>query len=161
MVMMSPLSCGLASYRDPIAQAQTIVTTLLVGLWPHGHTPAVDSKATPRTAKADQAAPTVQEATATDFRPSYTGTTKVDMMRLFVILSNRRSAVDSCGTWIKSSLSSYNGNCVEVAGLTGDRIRVRDSNDPRGAVLNFTPAEWDAFIGGVHKGEFDRSTGGR
>jgi Domain of unknown function (DUF397) len=80
-------------------------------------------------------------------------------MRLFPVLSNRRSASDSSGKWVKSSLSAYNGNCVEVAGLTDDAIRVRDSKHPRGAVLNFTPAEWDAFIGGVHNGEFDRKPG--
>ena len=77
-------------------------------------------------------------------------------MRLFAILTDRHSAGDSDGTWIKSSLSSYNGNCVEVAGLADDRIRIRHSKHPKGAVLNFTPAEWDAFIGGVHNGEFDR-----
>jgi len=77
-------------------------------------------------------------------------------MRLFAILSNRRSADDSCGTWIKSSLSAYNGNCVEVTDLAGDRIRVRDSKNPKGTVLTFTPAEWDAFIGGVYNGEFNR-----
>ena len=79
-----------------------------------------------------------------------------DLMRILAVLSNRHSASDSTGTWTKSSLSSYNGNCVEVADLTGDTIRVRDSKHPSGAVLNFTPAEWDAFIGGVHNGEFDR-----
>ncbi len=83
------------------------------------------------------------------------------LIGLFAILGNRHSAGDSSDTWIKSSLSGYNGNCVEVAGLTGDTIRVRDSKHPRGAVLNFTTAEWDAFIGGVCKGEFDRPTGGR
>lgn len=84
-----------------------------------------------------------------------------DLMRILAVLSSRHSASDSAGTWIKSSLSSYNGNCVEVAGLTGDTIRVRDSKHPRRAVLSFTPAEWDAFIGGVHKGEFDRPPGGQ
>jgi hypothetical protein len=79
-------------------------------------------------------------------------------MRLIAVLSNRRSANASYRTWIKSSLSAYNGNCVEVAGLTGDRIKVRDSKHPRGPVLNFTPAEWDAFIGGVYNGEFDRKS---
>ncbi len=82
-------------------------------------------------------------------------------MRLFTILSNRHSTSNSSGMWTKSSLSAYNGNCVEVAGLTGDTIRVRDSKHPRGAVLTFTPAEWDAFIGGVHNGEFDRDPSSR
>ena len=78
------------------------------------------------------------------------------MMRLFADRGRRRSGDDSSLTWKKSSLSGYNANCVEVAGLTDDAIRVRDSKNPRGAVLNFTPGEWDAFIGGVHNGEFDR-----
>jgi hypothetical protein len=77
-------------------------------------------------------------------------------MRLFADRGRRRSDGDSSLTWKKSSLSGYNANCVEVAGLTDDTIRVRDSKNPRGAVLNFTPGEWDAFIGGVHNGEFAR-----
>jgi hypothetical protein len=83
---------------------------------------------------------------------------KAGLMRSFAIWDIRRSAGSSAGTWIKSSLSAYNGNCVEVAGLANDMIRVRDSKHPRGAVLNFTPAEWDAFIGGVRNGEFDRKS---
>lgn len=63
--------------------------------------------------------------------------------------------------WVKSSLSAHNGNCVEVAGLAGDTIRVRDSKNPRGGILNFTISEWDAFIGGVRNGEFDRKPGNR
>jgi hypothetical protein len=63
---------------------------------------------------------------------------------------------DASGDWKKSSLSSHNGNCVEVAGLTGETIRVRDSKNPRAGMLNFTTAEWDAFVGGVRNGEFDR-----
>jgi hypothetical protein len=77
-------------------------------------------------------------------------------MRLFAIRTPRHTDGDSTGIWTKSSLSAYNGNCVEVAGLTDERIRVRDSKHPRDAVLTFTPAEWDAFIGGVRNGEFDR-----
>jgi Domain of unknown function (DUF397) len=57
--------------------------------------------------------------------------------------------------WIKSSLSFCNSNCVEVAGLSGGQIGVRNSKDPDGGVLQFTPAEWDAFLGGVRNGEFD------
>ncbi|HEY2287568.1 MAG TPA: DUF397 domain-containing protein [Streptosporangiaceae bacterium] len=58
--------------------------------------------------------------------------------------------------WIKSSLSFSNGNCVEVASLPDDGVGVRDSKDSTGPVLRFTPAEWDAFVGGVRNGEFDR-----
>jgi hypothetical protein len=58
--------------------------------------------------------------------------------------------------WIKSSFSYANGNCLEVSGLSGNRIKIRDSKDPEGPVLQFTPAEWDAFLGGVRNGEFDR-----
>ena len=32
-----------------------------------------------------------------------------------------------------------NGNCVEVAGLAGEVVGVRDSKNPEGAVLGFTP----------------------
>lgn len=72
-----------------------------------------------------------------------------------------QSGDNSSRDWIKSSLSIHTGNCVEVAGLGGDTIRVRDSKNPRSGVLNFTPAEWDAFIGGVRNGEFDRRPGSR
>ena len=67
-----------------------------------------------------------------------------------------RSGDGSVQNWIKSSLSMANGNCVEVAGLSSDLVRVRDSQNPKGAVLRFSPADWDAFVGGVRKGEFDR-----
>lgn len=57
--------------------------------------------------------------------------------------------------WIKSSLSFANGNCVEVAFLPGGGVAVRNSREPDGAVLRFTPDEWGAFIGGTRTGEFD------
>lgn len=58
--------------------------------------------------------------------------------------------------WFKSSLSYANGSCVEVSGLSSDLIGVRHSKDVKGPVLRFTTAEWDAFVGGVRMGEFDR-----
>ena len=58
-------------------------------------------------------------------------------------------------SWIKSSLSFSNGNCVEVSDLPGGAIGVRNSRDREGPVLRFTPDEWHAFLGGVRKGEFD------
>jgi hypothetical protein len=48
-------------------------------------------------------------------------------------------------SWVKSSLSYANGNCVEVAPLPGV-VAVRDSQDPHGPVLGFTPAGWRAFL---------------
>ena len=57
--------------------------------------------------------------------------------------------------WVKSSLSYSNGNCVEVASLPDGEIGVRDSKNPDGPVLRFTPDEWRAFVGGARNGEFD------
>ena len=64
--------------------------------------------------------------------------------------------------WRKSSYSSGNGGaCVEVAVVPGSKegsdyvITMRDSKDPDGPVLTFTPAEWKAFTLGVQDGEFD------
>jgi hypothetical protein len=45
-------------------------------------------------------------------------------------------------------------NYVEVA-FVGEAIAVRDSTNPDGPALIFTPAEWDAFVGGAKDGEFD------
>ncbi len=57
--------------------------------------------------------------------------------------------------WRKSSKSGTNGgNCVEVR-RHEQAIQVRDSKDPSGPILRFTSAEWEAFVGGVHEGEFD------
>lgn len=58
-------------------------------------------------------------------------------------------------SWIKSSLSFSNGNCVEVASLPDGGVGMRDSKDPDGPVLKFTPGEWHAFLGGAKGGEFD------
>jgi hypothetical protein len=57
--------------------------------------------------------------------------------------------------WVKSSLSFSNGNCVEVANLPGGQVGVRHSKRTEGLVLQFTPDEWQAFLGGVRNGEFD------
>lgn len=59
--------------------------------------------------------------------------------------------------WRKSSLSDAVGNCVEIGCGADGSIGVRDSKQgDTGSVLEFTPAEWDAFVGGVKSGEFDR-----
>lgn len=58
-------------------------------------------------------------------------------------------------TWVKSSLSFAQGNCVEVSDQPEGTIGIRNSRDSRGPVLRFTPDEWQAFLGGVRNGEFD------
>ncbi len=78
-------------------------------------------------------------------------------MKSFAVRGRQRAVAEPAATWRKSSYSSYAGQCIEVAaGLADDTIRVRDSKNPRGGVLNFTSAEWDAFISGVRNGAFDR-----
>jgi hypothetical protein len=64
-------------------------------------------------------------------------------------------------TWRKSSHSGAHGHCVEAAvtgrpaGAGGGRaLSVRDSKDPDGPVLAFTPSQWEAFIAGIKNGEF-------
>lgn len=61
----------------------------------------------------------------------------------------------SVAVWRKSSLSGDNGaQCVEVAANLPGVVAVRDSKDPQGPKLLFTPAQWRAFVGGVKSGEF-------
>jgi hypothetical protein len=58
--------------------------------------------------------------------------------------------------WRKSSWSGNNGgNCVEVARNLPLVVAIRDSKDPEGPKLVFTPAEWEAFTAGARAGEFD------
>jgi Domain of unknown function (DUF397) len=48
-------------------------------------------------------------------------------------------------TWHKSSHSGANGNCVEAARHTPGVVAVRDSKDPAGPALAFSPHAWQAF----------------
>ena len=57
--------------------------------------------------------------------------------------------------WFKSATRNEGGNYVEISRLGDGGMAVRDSKDPEGPILFFTPAEWDAFVGGVKDGEFD------
>ena len=64
----------------------------------------------------------------------------------------------SSASWRKSSYSGGNGGgCVEVARNLPGIVAVRDSKDPDGPALIFTPDEWRSFAAGIRGGEFDLS----
>jgi len=55
--------------------------------------------------------------------------------------------------WLKSQRSMENGNCVEVR-LSGDRVEVRDSQNPP-VPLTFGRVAFSEFIRSVADREFD------
>jgi hypothetical protein len=58
--------------------------------------------------------------------------------------------------WIMSSRSTGNGgSCVEARRHEG-RIEVRNSKNRSGGTVQFTAEEWDSFLFGAKRGEFDR-----
>lgn len=59
----------------------------------------------------------------------------------------------SAAAWRKST-ASQNTECAEVA-FAAESVLLRHSQDPAGPVLEFTLAEWAAFLAGVRNGEFD------
>jgi len=62
--------------------------------------------------------------------------------------------VDNSG-WIMSSRSAGNGgSCVEARRHDG-LIEVRNSKDPEAGTVRFTAEEWDSFLFGAKRGEFD------
>lgn len=68
-------------------------------------------------------------------------------------------SIDLSGAkWFKSSRSAGGKDCVEVAFLAEGAVGVRDSKNPTGPALAFTPDEWDAFTARLHDGGFTRPT---
>jgi hypothetical protein len=55
--------------------------------------------------------------------------------------------------WKKSSYSTAQGNCIEVASVRQGSA-VRDSKDPDGPVLRFSANAWHAFVAAVKSGAF-------
>ena len=72
------------------------------------------------------------------------------MSRKLTLNDSERSAL----VWRKAQRSTANGACVEVASAAG-KVVIRDSKDPYGPVLVYTPDEFSAFLDGARKGEFD------
>ncbi|MGW5140450.1 DUF397 domain-containing protein [Nocardia beijingensis] len=58
--------------------------------------------------------------------------------------------------WFKSRHSGADKACVEVTFLAGSGVCVRDSKNPAGPTLVFTPGDWDAFTAGIAHGAFER-----
>ncbi|MEU1617576.1 DUF397 domain-containing protein [Streptomyces sp. NPDC005722] len=57
--------------------------------------------------------------------------------------------------WTKSTRSQGNGACVEVASRTSSAVDVRDSKDPDGPTLAFSPDAWTAFVADIGHGTYD------
>jgi hypothetical protein len=67
------------------------------------------------------------------------------------------SASLSDATWFKSSYSSADRDCVEVAFLREGLVGVRDSKNPAGPAIVFKPSEWDSFTALIISGDLGRS----
>jgi uncharacterized protein DUF397 len=57
--------------------------------------------------------------------------------------------------WRSSTESAATADSAVEVAMLEDGVALRDSRRPDGDVLFFTPAEWDAFVGGAKDGEFD------
>jgi hypothetical protein len=67
--------------------------------------------------------------------------------------TNGGNCVEVAEVWRKSSYSGTNGgDCVEVAATLPTAIAVRDSKDPDGPKLVFTPAAWATFTATIRTG---------
>ena len=60
--------------------------------------------------------------------------------------------------WIKASLSSNAGSCVEMRRSAVGGVDVRDSKEPEGPVLRFSAAQFTAWLEGAGGREYARLT---
>ncbi len=58
----------------------------------------------------------------------------------------------SRAAWHKSSYSSQDGNCVEVARNLPGVVAIRDSKNPKGPALVVTRQAWGTFLAMVNAG---------
>src|SRR5689334_17419789 len=82
------------------------------------------------------------------FNPNYRATHFKGGVRMRPVGFNRREL-----DW-RIARKSASGNCIEVA-KCNDLIAFRHSRRPDGEVILYTKSEFDAFLDGIKKGEFD------
>jgi hypothetical protein len=58
--------------------------------------------------------------------------------------------------WIMSSRSTGNGGSCVQARRHESLVEVRNSKSPEAGTVRFTIEEWDSFLDGAKKGEFDQ-----
>lgn len=56
--------------------------------------------------------------------------------------------------WRKSSRSSGNGQCTEVAHV-GTAVAIRDSKNVEGGCLLLAADGWQALVRGIRRGQYD------
>ncbi|NRQ39377.1 DUF397 domain-containing protein [Nonomuraea sp. NN258] len=61
----------------------------------------------------------------------------------------------AAAAWRKASASGAEGDCIEVAPLSGDRIGIRDTERPDLAPWVVRGGVFRAFVAGAKGGEFD------
>ncbi len=59
--------------------------------------------------------------------------------------------------WRKSSYSSPQGNCLEVAALPSGHAAIRDTKQQAGPTLVFARATWQTFCSAIKTGSFDQA----
>ncbi len=70
-------------------------------------------------------------------------------------MSNHYSNSEATGfDWFKSSYSSGDQSCVEVAKVPGV-VPVRDSKNPQGPTLALSLGAWSEFVEQVKSGDYD------
>jgi hypothetical protein len=57
-------------------------------------------------------------------------------------------------SWRKSTYSTNGGDCVEIGPGQPRVVAVRDSKDPQGPALEFTPEAWSSFVAAAQAGRF-------
>ena len=56
-------------------------------------------------------------------------------------------------TWRTATYSQGNGSCVEVAGLSGGRVAVRDTKDKPGPAIVMTADVWRTFLASAQRAD--------